>query len=213
MLALMSGLQDGGSFKIYLGRNCYKTLVEVLIKANEFIKSEEMSRATSSKRKELETSRRDERSSRVHRRDAIDRRDVRRKDEGREDDNRSRKEEGRKERQERYAEYTPLTHPRVQIFDMDKDDNKCQQPPKMMSNNCDSKKYCDFHKEHGHLTEECIHLKDNIEELIRRGYLAQFKACLGGSSVVENQKGAITDEIESSKSETKKHKTAEPRTT
>lgn len=65
---------------------------------------------------------------------------------------------------------------------MNKDDSKWQRTPKMTSNNRDPKKYCDFHRDHGHLTEECIHLKDNIEELIRRGYLAQFKAHSNGNS-------------------------------
>ena len=32
-------------------------------------------------------------------------------------------------------------------------------------------KYCRFHKDIGHTTEECITLKDEIEQLIRRGYL------------------------------------------
>ncbi|XP_056694912.1 uncharacterized protein [Spinacia oleracea] len=35
-------------------------------------------------------------------------------------------------------------------------------------------KWCDFHDDHGHLTEECIQLKDNIEDLIRQGYLAKY---------------------------------------
>ncbi|XP_038711804.1 uncharacterized protein LOC120005998 [Tripterygium wilfordii] len=37
-----------------------------------------------------------------------------------------------------------------------------------------SHKYCLFHKDHGHDTEDCRHLKDEIEGLIRRGYLKQF---------------------------------------
>ncbi|XP_038680929.1 uncharacterized protein LOC119981861 [Tripterygium wilfordii] len=34
-----------------------------------------------------------------------------------------------------------------------------------------SNKYCLFHKDHGHDVEGCRHLKDEIEGLIRRGYL------------------------------------------
>lgn len=40
----------------------------------------------------------------------------------------------------------------------------------------DPKKYYDFHGDHENLTEECTHLKDNIEDLIRIVYLTQFKA-------------------------------------
>ena len=35
-------------------------------------------------------------------------------------------------------------------------------------------KYCRYHKDVGHTTEECITLKDEIEKLIRRGYLQDY---------------------------------------
>ncbi|MCI09856.1 hypothetical protein A2U01_0030947, partial [Trifolium medium] len=34
--------------------------------------------------------------------------------------------------------------------------------------------YCRYHKAHGHVTEECIHLKDAFEILIRDEHLKQF---------------------------------------
>ncbi|KAL0319788.1 UNVERIFIED_CONTAM: hypothetical protein Sradi_5240300 [Sesamum radiatum] len=40
-----------------------------------------------------------------------------------------------------------------------------------------SDKYCLFHKDRGHSTEECLHLKDEIEKLIRRGYLKEYVDC------------------------------------
>jgi len=50
-------------------------------------------------------------------------------------------------------------------------------PPKAPSQErkeVDKTKYCRFHKCHGHVTNDCIHLKDVIELLIQRGRLKQF---------------------------------------
>ena len=38
----------------------------------------------------------------------------------------------------------------------------------------DPKKYCCFHKDHNHYTDECRDLKKQIEELIQRGKLQKF---------------------------------------
>ncbi|CAA0810386.1 Unknown protein, partial [Striga hermonthica] len=37
-----------------------------------------------------------------------------------------------------------------------------------------SRRYCRFHKDYGHTTEDCRHLKDEIERLIRAGHLKEF---------------------------------------
>ena len=38
----------------------------------------------------------------------------------------------------------------------------------------DKKKYCRFHKDHGHYTEDCKDLKEQIEELIQKRKLQRF---------------------------------------
>jgi hypothetical protein len=47
-----------------------------------------------------------------------------------------------------------------------------QVPPKR---DADKTKWCRYHKTHGHVTEECIQLKDAIEILIRAGRLDRYK--------------------------------------
>ena len=43
----------------------------------------------------------------------------------------------------------------------------------------DNTKYCEFHRDHGHRTDDCIQLRKEIEYLIRRGYLCRFVASEG----------------------------------
>ncbi|GAU47643.1 hypothetical protein TSUD_238620 [Trifolium subterraneum] len=40
--------------------------------------------------------------------------------------------------------------------------------------NVDKKKFCCFHKSYGHVTDDCVHLKDAIEILIQKGYARQY---------------------------------------
>ncbi|XP_057488761.1 uncharacterized protein LOC130774714 [Actinidia eriantha] len=35
-------------------------------------------------------------------------------------------------------------------------------------------KYCEFHRDHGHNTEDCFHLKEQIADLIKRDYLRKY---------------------------------------
>ena len=38
----------------------------------------------------------------------------------------------------------------------------------------DPNRYCQYHKDIGHTTAECIHLKEEIKEIIRRGHLGRY---------------------------------------
>ena len=43
----------------------------------------------------------------------------------------------------------------------------------------DTTKYCEFHRDHGHQTDDYIQLRKEIEYLIRRGHLRRFVASKG----------------------------------
>ena len=43
----------------------------------------------------------------------------------------------------------------------------------------DSTKYCEFHRDHGHRTDDCIQLRKEIEYWFRRGHLRRFVASEG----------------------------------
>ena len=43
----------------------------------------------------------------------------------------------------------------------------------------DNNRYCEFHRDYGHRTDDCIQLRKEIEYLIRRGYLQRFIASEG----------------------------------
>ena len=43
----------------------------------------------------------------------------------------------------------------------------------------DNTKYCEFHKDHGHQTKDCIQLRKKIEYMIRRGHLLLYVASEG----------------------------------
>ena len=56
--------------------------------------------------------------------------------------------------------------------------NPLKQPSKLKSppEKRDWEKYCQFHRDHGHNTEDCFRLKMAIEKLIERGHLADLVA-------------------------------------
>ncbi|XP_023895558.1 uncharacterized protein LOC112007447 [Quercus suber] len=72
--------------------------------------------------------------------------------------------------------FTPLVMPADKILMQIKDEPglKWPKPLSTSSRKYDLKKYCRFHKDHGHYTDECRDLKEQIEELIQRGKLQKF---------------------------------------
>ncbi|KAL0433889.1 UNVERIFIED_CONTAM: hypothetical protein Slati_2723200 [Sesamum latifolium] len=82
----------------------------------------------------------------------------------------------RERRQSDLTQYTPLNAPRAEILSVAKQQGLVRWPFPMKDNpkRMTSDKYCHFHRDHGHSTEECYHLKNEIEKLICRGYLREF---------------------------------------
>ncbi|XP_043725980.1 uncharacterized protein LOC122672585 [Telopea speciosissima] len=73
-------------------------------------------------------------------------------------------------------DYTALTHTRAHILNEIKDQVALRWPAKMVrpAHERNKNKYCRFHQDHGHDTEEYRQLKDEIEALIQRGCLSRF---------------------------------------
>ncbi|XP_022897501.1 uncharacterized protein LOC111411176 [Olea europaea var. sylvestris] len=72
--------------------------------------------------------------------------------------------------------FTPLNTSRSNILMEIKDLKELKWPPRMRSlpEDRDKTKYCDFHRDHGHTTEGCLALKQQIEALIRRGFFGSY---------------------------------------
>ncbi|XP_065624076.1 uncharacterized protein LOC136065188 [Quercus suber] len=66
--------------------------------------------------------------------------------------------------------------PLEQVLMQIKDDPSLKQPEKMKGdpNKRNRNKYCHFHRDHGHDTNECFDLKQQIENLIKQGKLRNF---------------------------------------
>ncbi|XP_020218749.1 uncharacterized protein LOC109801982 [Cajanus cajan] len=75
----------------------------------------------------------------------------------------------------RYDFYTPLNAPRVHILEEASNNNLLALPPPGHTpNSADKSKHYRYHRNHGHITEECRTLRDRIEELIQAGHLGQY---------------------------------------
>ena len=76
----------------------------------------------------------------------------------------------------RFREYTPTTVPVATIYTKNEhlDIFTIRHNIKTLENRCDNTKYCRYHRDISHITEECRVLKDEIERLIQRGQLRNY---------------------------------------
>ncbi|XP_058733604.1 uncharacterized protein LOC131605242 [Vicia villosa] len=165
---LEQGLLPGSDFKKAIKIEKVHTMNALLRKVQAFIAFEEGEAAAI---KAL-------RGNDVARSSNLDDSGLRRGHEKRKDD-RSRDSKERRGPAGRFNDYTPLNASREKILAECKSTefkNSSIWPPKSNPTRpgTDKSKYCKFHKSYGHLTDECIHLKDAIKTLIKEGRLSKY---------------------------------------
>jgi len=92
----------------------------------------------------------------------------------------------------RNQQYTPLNMLLQQVLMQIKDDPSLKWPEKMKGdpNKRNRNKYFRFHKDHGHDTNECFDLKQQIKNITRQGKLRNF---LGRDHKDEKLKGKVEE--------------------
>ncbi|XP_017423427.1 uncharacterized protein LOC108332616 [Vigna angularis] len=74
----------------------------------------------------------------------------------------------------KYDRYTTLNAPRARVLEEALHAELLTVRRKATPKNADNSKTCRFHMNHGHDTEECNMVKDELERLIRAGYLQNY---------------------------------------
>ena len=165
-----------------ISKNPQANMAEVLAKAEKYINGEE---ALMSKKESSSTSK-DKKTIEKRRGRSPKRQGDQRKSPGAEQE-RSPKRRGnlrerlgpsQPERRRRYSpqHFTPLTASVSQVLHEVGNEQFLRWPAQMKSNPAtrDNTKYCEFHRDYGHRTDNCIRLRREIEYLIQRGYLRRF---------------------------------------
>ncbi|GLT32924.1 hypothetical protein SLA2020_075540 [Shorea laevis] len=85
--------------------------------------------------------------------------------------------------------WTEFTLPRSQVLMQIKNKMEVRRPPPMPSppTSRNRSKYCDFHQDHGHITDECNSLKSELERLARSGMLNDYIPNTGQLRFVREQ--------------------------
>ena len=167
-----------------ISKNPKASMAEVLAKAEKCINGKE---ALISKKESSSTPK--ERSRTDKRRGRSPKRQSNRERSPKKDAERSPKRRGslrdrlgphQLERRSRYSprRFTPLTASVSQVLREVRNEQFLRWPTQMKSDPAtrDNNRYCEFHRDYGHRTDDCIQLKKEIDYLIRRGYLRRFIA-------------------------------------
>ncbi|XP_077248665.1 uncharacterized protein LOC143888198 [Tasmannia lanceolata] len=151
--ALLAGAKSN-DFRRSVARRNPQSLADRMVGAEEFISVEETLAALDSNRRRTP---KEEKNHTKQRRD----------------DKAPRRERSPQRKEE---SYTPLNTSRRRILTVIKEEDFLKWPARMLSkgNKRDKSKYCSFHEDHGHDTDECRHLKEEIELRINRRYLRKY---------------------------------------
>ncbi|XP_050241228.1 uncharacterized protein LOC126690138 [Quercus robur] len=145
-----------------LAKNPVKTMAEMLLKEQKYMNAEDALAAIKNAEKPGDKGKKED-ERRGQKRERPDRRNY--------DGNRRKDDKG-----PRTVKFTPLVLPVDKILTQIKDEHYLKWPRPLHSspNVCDKNKYCRFHKDHGHNTEDCRDLKEQIKELIQKGKLQKY---------------------------------------
>ena len=149
-------------FVVSLAKNSPKTMAVMLFKAQKYMNDEDALAAI----KDVEKT-----GDKGKNKDDRRRRKRERPDRWPSDGNKR-----KDERIPRTVKFTPLVMPVDKILAQIKDEHYLKWPRLLHSSPHvrDKKKYYRFHKDHGHNTEDCRNLKEQIEELIQRRKLQKY---------------------------------------
>uniref|UniRef100_A0A2N9JBP4 Reverse transcriptase domain-containing protein n=1 Tax=Fagus sylvatica TaxID=28930 RepID=A0A2N9JBP4_FAGSY len=165
LTAFNAGLLKG-DFLFQLCKDPPKSMSELMYEAQKFINAEDAFEARdeflSRKRKEPEDRRFDSSRNKSSKQDypKTERKNI----------------SSSNRRQERPSGFTPLNMSIDQVLLQIQDNLDIRWPGKLRSDPAKRSKdlYCRFHRDHGHTTEDCFALKQQIEALIRQGKLGKF---------------------------------------
>ena len=182
-----------------ISKNPQASMAEVLAKAKKYINCEEAlisKRESSSTRKEKGAT--DRRRGRSPKRQGDQRKSPgteRERSPKRRGNLRDRLGPPQSQRRQRYSpqRFTPLKASMSQVLREVRNEQFLRWPTQMKSDPAtrDNTKYCEFHRDYGHRTDNCIQLRREIEYLIQRGYLRHF---ISPGNQAQNQNQVLTQQ-------------------
>ena len=161
LMTFKDGLKSR-EFMVSLAKNPPKTMAEMLLKAQKYMNVKDALVAIKDVEKTSGKGRKED-----------DRRGRKRECPNRQTSDKSKRKD---EKTPQTVKFTHLVMPVNKILVQIKYEHYLKWPrplhssPKVYA----KKKYCQFHKDHGHFTEDCRDLKEQIEELIPKGKLNKF---------------------------------------